>query len=381
MSLKKTVLYDIHESMGAKLSPFAGYLMPIQYRGIIAEHIATRTRATVFDTCHMGEFHIDGESACDSLENILTCMVGDMKIGQCRYGLMCNHEGGVVDDQIIYRLGENEFLMVVNAGTRMTDLQWISSHLSTTTRLEDVSDGTAKIDIQGPLSPGIIRKLMDERIDDLLFFHFKKNRYKGKRVLVSRTGYTGEMGFEVYCSNDAAVSLWNDCMELGAEPAGLGARDTLRLEMGFPLYGNELFSHMNAAESGLLGYMAKDKTFVGSQVVLDETRREFLLVAMVLRDRRAARPCDTILDVQGNECGFITSGSFSPSLGRAIALGYIHRSISSPGTEVMIRTKRNELKATICQAPLYKGSTARMDLNEFLGEELFDAPLGYAKEI
>ena len=366
MNTKKTILYDIHESSGAKIAPFAGYLMPIQYRGIIVEHMATRNRATVFDTCHMGEFHICGGSVLADLENILTCRVSAMEIGQCRYGFICNHRGGAVDDQVIYRLGENDFFMVVNAATQETDFQWIESHLSKATQIEDVSDKTAKIDLQGPHSARIMQKLMEKRIDDMKFYHFKYNLYKGSQVLASRTGYTGEIGFEIYCGKKVVTALWNDCIENGAEPAGLGARDTLRLEMGFPLYGHELSADRNVAESGLLRYIATNKKFVGSPVVLDESKRKYLLVAMFLDDRRTARAHDTLLDAEGEVTGLVTSGSFSPSLGKAIAMGYISKSSSRPGTVVTIRAERYELKGTICKVPLYKGATWRKNLKEFL---------------
>lgn len=366
MGMKKTILYDIHESGGAKISPFAGYLMPIQYHGIIAEHLATRNRATVFDTCHMGEFHICGGSALADLENLLSCQVGTMEIGQCRYGFLCNHQGGAVDDQVTYRLGENDFLMVVNAATQETDFKWIKYHLSKATHIEDVSDKTAKIDLQGPQSAKIMQKVMEDRIDDMKFYHFKHNRYKGRQVLVSRTGYTGEIGFEIYCDNEIGIPLWNDCIENGAEPAGLGARDTLRLEMGLPLYGNEISADRNVAESGLLRYIATRKKFIGSPVVLDESKRKYSLVAMFLDDRRTARAHDTLLDAEGEVTGLVTSGSFSPSLGKAIAMGYISKSSSRPGTVVTIRAERYELKGTICKVPLYKGATWRKNLKEFL---------------
>ena len=364
--MKKTILYRFHETSRAKIAPFAGYLLPIQYQGIIAEHMATRTKATVFDTCHMGEFYIYDGNALTDLENLLTCRIDTMEIGQCRYGLICNKKGGVIDDQVIYRLDENRFFMVVNAATRDLDFEWVRSHLSKKTRIEDVSDSTAKIDLQGPESPRIMQKLMEDRIDDMEFYHFKYNRYKDKEILISRTGYTGEIGFEIYCDNELGTAFWNDCIECGAKPAGLGARDTLRLEMGFPLYGHELSADRNAAESGLMRHIATDKEFIGSKAVLDESQRVSSLAAMILNDRRAARAHDTILDSNGKRIGFITSGSFSPSIGKAIAMGYIHKSSSEPGTVLTIKTERNELKATIHRTPLYKKGTWKKKLNCFL---------------
>ncbi|MDY6855809.1 MAG: glycine cleavage system aminomethyltransferase GcvT [Thermodesulfobacteriota bacterium] len=364
--MKKTVLHSFHESYGAKIVPFAGYLMPIQYQGIITEHLATRAKATVFDTCHMGEYYIYDGNALIDLENLLTCHIDTMEIGQCRYGLICNKKGGVIDDQVIYRLDKNRFFMVVNAVNKDFDLEWIRSHISKKTRIEDASDNTAKIDLQGPESPQIMQKLMEDGIDDMKFYYFKYNKYKDKEILISRTGYTGEVGFEIYCDNELGIALWNDCIECGAKPAGLGARDTLRLEMGFPLYGHELSSDWNAAESGLMRHIATDKEFIGSKAALDVSQRVFSLAGMILNDRRAARAHDTVFDMNGKKIGFITSGSFSPSIGKAIAMGYIHKSSSEPGTVLSIKTERNELKATIHQTPLYKKGTWKKNLDCFL---------------
>ncbi len=366
MADRRTVLYDKHLSLGGKMAPFAGYLMPIQYQGIIAEHMATRTAATVFDTCHMGEFRIRGDKALADLENLLSCRVGTMETGQCRYGFICNATGGVVDDQITYRLGEDEFFMVVNAATQETDFEWLRSRVSQTTQIENLSSTTAKIDLQGPASAKIMQRLMQDPIGDMKFYRFKHNRYKGEQVLTSRTGYTGEMGFEIYCDNDLAGHFWDDCLRLGAQPAGLGARDTLRLEMCFPLYGHELSADRNAAESGFEQAIATDKQFIGSQVVLEASARTSRLVAMVLDGRRAARAGDALLDPNGAQLGVVTSGSYSPCLGNAIAMGYVSTPYSAPGTEMSIRTQRHALKARICEPPLYRESTGRKALKRFL---------------
>jgi len=366
MDLNKTILYESHVSSGAKIAPFGGFLMPIQYQGIIAEHMATRTHAAVFDTCHMGEFHIHHGDALTDLERLLSCRVGTLLQGQCRYGLLCNERGGVIDDLIIYRLGDNDFFLVVNAATQNTDYKWITSHLSRDTCIENVSDTTAKIDLQGPHSPRIMANLMEERIDGLNFYRFMHNRYRGKKVLISRTGYTGEIGFEIYCDHELGVYFWEDCLKKGVQPAGLGARDTLRLEMGFPLYGHELSQERNAAESGFWHAICSDKEFIGSAVILDEAQKSFSLIAMILDGRRAARAEDRIVDETGTDVGMVTSGSFSPSLQKSIAMGYVQRSKSLPGTILFIKTKRNELKATVCQTPLYKSATGRMRLQQFL---------------
>lgn len=365
-SFKKTVLYDKHCELGAKMAPFGGFEMPIQYEGIIREHHWTRTKASLFDTCHMGEFHISGPHAVSDLEKLLSCPVGSMQTGQCRYGFICNESGGVIDDQIIYRLGDNEFFMVVNAGTQKTDFQWLSSHLSADTAIEDLSSQTAKLDLQGPESAKIMQRIMKKPIDHLRYFRFMHNEYKGERILMSRTGYTGEIGFEVYLRNALSLTMWNDLISLGAHPAGLGARDTLRLEMGMPLYGHELDEETNPAQTGFSHSIATDKVFIGSDVVTATEKAPRRLIGLLLEGKRAARARDRILLESGQEVGVITSGSFGPSVDHAVALGYIDKDLSSPGTPVTIQTGRQPLKAAVSELPLYKEATGRRKLADFL---------------
>ena len=335
--------------------------MPIQYKSIISEHNATRQQAAIFDTCHMGEFLLKGKNVIPDLEMLLSCSVGNMKIGQCRYGFICNENGGVIDDQIIYRLDDNEFFMVVNASTENGDYLWIKDHLSTDTAIENLTALTAKIDIQGPQSPKIFQKLMEKPISDMKYYHFKHNSYRGNKVLTSRTGYTGEIGFEIYTSAELGIAFWDDCLECGAAPAGLGCRDTLRLEMGYPLYGHELDQNTNAAESCFTRAIA-NKEFIGSKVVLDPERKKQSLVGIVLQGRRAARHGDPIFDPDGTELGRVTSGSFSPTLQCAIALGYSLKK----NTPVLIKTERGELKGETTGLPFYKKATGRDDITKFL---------------
>jgi len=364
--LKKTVLYDAHVALGAKMAPFGGYEMPIQYSGILAEHKTAREAAVIFDTCHMGEFSVSGANAVSDLETVLSCPVAALKTGQCRYGFLCNEKGGVVDDQIVYRMAEKEFFMVVNAATEPADFEWVRRHLSAGTRIENLSAQTAKLDLQGPGSAKIMQKLMATPIDGMKYYTWAKNRYKNTEVLVSRTGYTGEIGFEIYCSNDLGRAFWNDSLNLGALPAGLGARDTLRLEMGYPLYGHELDDCTNAAESNFSRAINAGKKFIGSGVILDPARTRRLLVGIQLHDRRSARHGDAVLDENGMAAGTVTSGSFSPSLGYAIAFGYVSLQTSAVGNHVRIRTDRQELAGTIVELPFYKKATGRMDLKKFL---------------
>ncbi|MBN2036107.1 MAG: glycine cleavage system aminomethyltransferase GcvT [Chitinispirillaceae bacterium] len=365
--MKKTLLYETHVALGARMAPFGGYLMPIQYSGIINEHKAAREKAAIFDTCHMGEFRISGGRAVADLEAVLSCPVAGVKVGSCRYGFICNETGGVIDDQIFYRMDDTEFFMVVNAATTETDFEWIGAHLSSGTQLANLSGETAKIDLQGPESARIMQRLMEHPIGNMKYYSWAKNRYKGDEVLISRTGYTGEIGFEIYTSHDRAKAFWNECIELGALPAGLGARDTLRLEMGYPLYGHELDEHTNAAASGLSRAIDGHKKFIGSDVVLDASQKKRLLCGIQLSGRRAARHGDTVTDTAGNAIGKVTSGSFSPTLSRALALGYIALDFSEAGTPVAIKTQRDELPGEITALPFYKNATGRADLSDFLG--------------
>jgi aminomethyltransferase len=363
---KQTPLHARHTALGARMAPFGGYEMPIQYGGIIAEHRAARTGVAVFDTCHMGEFRLRGPSACADLEGLVSSRVDTIPVGQCRYGFLCNPEGGVIDDEITYRIADDEFLMVVNAGTQDGDFEWIADHLSPTTEIDNESDRTAKVDVQGPASAKMLQPLLAGDLSELKFYRFQHSSYAGKEVLVSRTGYTGEMGFEVYTDPRTGTRLWDDLIERGATPAGLGARDTLRLEMGFPLYGHELSATRNAAESGLLRAIAPDKTFVGSPVVLDGARRTQKLVGLALQGRRAAREGDTVVEDSGGQAGIVTSGSFSPSLGCSIALAYVDIHHSSPGTALCVATARATLRATVTQTPFYHEATGRRPVREFL---------------
>ncbi len=364
--MKQTPLHEKHIALGARMAPFGGFEMPISYDGIIAEHTATRTAAAVFDTCHMGEFRISGENAAADLDALLSSAVASMEPGQCRYGLICNPQGGVIDDEITYRMGEREFFMVVNAGTQEGDFAWIRDHLSPGTTIENLSNSTAKLDIQGPHSARIMQQLMQESLEGMRFYRFRHNHYKGEEVLISRTGYTGEIGFEVYCSPELGLALWDEVLARDVKPAGLGARDTLRLEMGLPLYGHELSTSRNAAECGFMRSIADNKEFIGSPVVLDPSRRTQRLVGFELEGRRSAREGDTVCDGSGKEVGVVTSGSFGPSVGTSIALGYVDTALAEPGTRLQVRTARAALAATVVKTPFYREATGRRPLKEYL---------------
>ena len=360
--LKRTVLYDRHLDAGARMGPFGGYQMPIQYAGILEEHEATRERATLFDTCHMGEVRVEGATAESDLERLLSCRVRSLAVGQCRYGLMCAEDGGTIDDLLVYRLAPRSFLLVVNAGTRQGDVEWIRGHASSGTLIDDQSEQTAKIDLQGPASPRIMQQLVDAELAGLRYFRFLSTTYDGEPVIISRTGYTGEIGFEWYGPQALAGAFWDQAVQLGAVPAGLGARDTLRLEMGMPLYGHELGRERNAAETGFRK-IAAEKEFIGSRAIRNHAGSP-RLTGLLLEGRRAAREGDEVL-VDGRSVGLITSGSYAPSVGKAVALAYIDWAGAPARDRVTIKGRRSELPAACVALPFVQG-TARKAIAQFL---------------
>jgi len=362
--LKKTCLHGLHISLGARMAPFGGWDMPIQYTGIIREHEAARTGATLFDTCHMGEFHVEGPTALADLERLVTCDMGTLRIGQCRYGLLCNDAGGALDDLLVYRLADAAFMIVVNASTQDGDFAWISSRLSRGTTIRNLAGTVAKIDLQGPASPYILTSLT-QGLTDPGFYRFTHVQYRDRRTLVSRTGYTGEIGFEVYTVPEEAAGFWKAAMDLGAVPAGLGARDTLRLEMGMPLYGHELSAERNAAESGFTRAISTGKSFIGANAVRDPARAPQRLCGIAMEGRRAARNGDKV-EIGGRPAGVVTSGSFAPSVGKAVALAYVNREYATQGTGVNIITERGTIAGKVVSLPFYRNATGRRPMRDFM---------------
>lgn len=357
----KTPLYDEHVALGARMAPFAGWDMPIQYEGILAEHQYTRTRASLFDTCHMGEFEISGPSAEADLERLLTQRVATIKDHQCRYGFLLNDDGGVIDDLTCYRLGSDRFFLVVNAGTLNDDADWIRSHLSADTTFKDLSADMAKLDVQGPEARATTERALGVSLPELKYFYCQEWEMNGKPCLLSRTGYTGEWGYELYFPAADARSVWQQLLAPGEiKPAGLGARDTLRLEVGYPLYGHELGPDRTpvAATNGM--FMDTTKAFIGRTAVQRDQEKGVpeKLVALQLESKRAARAGDVIL-LDAEKVGEITSGSLAPSLGVAVALAYIRSDLCEPGRSLVAETRGARLPATVVELPFYKSGTAR----------------------
>ena len=358
--MRKTALHTQHIELGARMGEFGGWDMPIQYAGILQEHEHTRTKASIFDICHMGEFEVSGTTALQDLEKLLTCKVQTMEVGQVRYGFMLNDDGGTIDDMTCYRLDSDRYMLVVNAGTAEKDEEWIKGRLSSDTQFSDLSPATAKLDVQGPKSREVLEDIFGCTLPDLGYFRFKEFEALDVSCILSRTGYTGEWGYEIYLPNEAAIQLWDKLVSHKlCEPGGLGARDTLRLEMGYPLYGHELSDARTpvATSRGLFINMKKD--FIGkNNVAADLANPGERLVGLKFDSRRAAREHDKIYhgDI---EVGEVTSGSVAPSLGIAVAMAFVESEFAEEGRELHVEIRGKQISATVVELPFYKEGTAR----------------------
>lgn len=350
---KKTPLYGCHERAKGKIVPFAGYLLPIQYTGVINEHMAVRTKAGLFDVSHMGEFILSGADALGNLNYLLTNDYSGMKDGQARYSPMCNEKGGMIDDLIVYKYSDTEYLLVVNAANRDKDFQWISGNLRGDAKVCDVSDNTALIALQGPNSELILSKLTTE-IPQKRFTAYINAKVQNIDCLISRTGYTGEDGFELYCDSLHAVTLWNALLEAGEQhgliPCGLGARDTLRLEAAMPLYGHEMNDDITPLETGLSYFVKMHKDdFIGKKAMLEKNSGLHRVGIKVIDKGIAREGCDVFSN--NVKIGKTTSGTHCPFLKGAYAMALIEGAEHSD-IEVEVRGKR--LKAEIVKLPFYR---------------------------
>lgn len=338
-NLKQTVLATRHKALKARMVPFSGWLMPVQYSGILEEHLHTRAKAGLFDICHMGEFWLRGPGAAAAVDQLVTCRTDNLAEGQGRYGFLLNEQGGVIDDLIIFKLGAEEFFLVVNAGTREKDREWIVSRIPADAEFEDASDRTAKLDLQGPLSTAVLEGLAPgEDAAALKRFHCRRTRLNGCPVLLSRTGYTGELGYEIFLNPDDCGVVWDKLLGVeGVKPIGLGARDTLRLEKGLSLYGHELDEWHSPLESNLERFVWFDKDFIGRDALLRQKSHGMarILTGFVCEGRRAAREKFEVV-VNGQVAGVVTSGAFSPSLSRGIGLCRIPPELAREGQEITL---------------------------------------------
>ncbi len=356
-ALLQTPLCAWHKEQGAKMAPFAGWDMPIQYaKGIIAEHTHTRLKTSVFDICHMGEFLLQGKGAAEALGKAVSVNLETLKAERCRYGFLLNEKGGILDDLIVYHIAEDTFMIVVNGACRHNDFAAIRSRLPQGLSFTDISDATGKIDIQGPTSLAALERILPGPWRQVPYFGLIRATFDGSPLLVSRTGYTGELGFELYLPWDKTLKLWEACLaDPDVQAAGLGARDTLRLEAGLPLYGQDLDETRTPAEAGYGAMLTSTADYVGKAAA--HTVRESL-VALSIACRRSARHNDPVT-LDGKEVGVVTSGSFAPSLGQSIALAYVRKEYAE-AESFLITASKSELPATRVTLPFYAKGTARM---------------------
>ncbi len=359
--MKNTALTHIHEQLGAKLVPFADYNMPVSYEGVNAEHETVRNGVGVFDVSHMGEFLIEGPNALELIQKVSSNDASKLVDGQAQYSCLPNETGGIVDDLIVYRIKEDQWLLVVNASNIEKDWNWISSHNSMNAEMKDLSEDYSLLAIQGPKAIEAMQSLTSEDLSVATFYTFKVSDFAGiEHVIISATGYTGSGGFEIYCKNSEVEQVWNKVMEAGAEygikPIGLAARDTLRLEMGYCLYGNDIDDTTSPIEAGL-GWITKfSKDFINSEALKKEKEQgpERKLIAFELNERGIPRQGYDIVDSNGNKIGVVTSGTMSPSMGKGIGLGYVPTIFKDVGSVIYIQIRKNAVPATVVKLPFYK---------------------------
>jgi aminomethyltransferase len=359
--MKNTALTAIHEQLGAKMVPFAGYNMPVQYEGVNAEHEIVRNGVGVFDVSHMGEFFLKGENALALIQKVTSNDASKLVNGKAQYSCLPNANGGIVDDLIVYKIEDNYYLLVVNASNIEKDWNWISSHNDLGVEMTNASDQYSLLAIQGPKAAQAMQSLTHIDLANMGYYTFQIGDFAGKQnVIVSATGYTGSGGFEIYFKNEDAQSIWNKVFEAGAafgiKPIGLAARDTLRLEMGFCLYGNDINDSTSPLEAGL-GWITKfDKTFTNSENLLQQKEAGVArkLVGFEMIERGIPRHDYEICDAQGNVVGIVTSGTQSPSLGIAIGMGYVPSALAAVDSEIYIRIRNKDIKAKVVKMPFYK---------------------------
>ena len=367
--MKNTALTEVHIGLGAKMAEFAGYNMPISYAGIREEHEAVRNHVGVFDVSHMGEFINRGKHALDLIQKVTSNDASKLKIGQAQYSCMPNGTGGIVDDLLVYRLAESmgdadepAYMLVVNASNIQKDWDWISKHNSFGATMLNISDETGLLAVQGPKAIELLQKLTSVDLNAIPYYHFQKGTLAGiDNVLISATGYTGAGGFELYVDNNHLLHLWNEIFKIGndykLQAVGLGARDTLRLEMGFCLYGNDIDDTTSPLEAGL-GWITKlDKAdFNGKQLMLDQKKNglQKKLVGFIIEDRSVPRHGYRVINVNEEVNGVVTSGTQSPSLNIPIGMAYVPIAYAKEGTQIKVEMGSKSVNAKVCKIPFYK---------------------------
>lgn len=357
--LKKVPLNDIHERLGAKMVPFAGFNMPVRYSSDIEEHMTVRNGVGVFDVSHMGEFKIEGPNALDLIQRVTSNDASKLIDGQAQYSCLPNDQGGIVDDLLVYKLKDNDYMLVVNASNIEKDWNWIVKFNTKGAVMRNISDDICLFAVQGPKATGVLQRLTQKDLSAIPYYHFAQGDFAGvSDVVISNTGYTGAGGFEIYVHKANAVKVWNAIFDKGSsegiKPIGLGARDTLRLEMGFCLYGNDIDDKTSPLEAGL-GWITKFTKDFTNSVALKAQKEKGIskkLVGFKMVDKGIPRHDYIIRDAEGAAIGKVTSGTMSPMLGIGIGLGYVEQANSVPGSEIFIEVRGKNLKAEVSKLPL-----------------------------
>lgn len=360
--MKNTALTPIHEKLGAKMVPFAGFNMPVQYEGVNAEHLTVRNAVGVFDVSHMGEFLLEGKQALDLIQKVTSNDASKLFDGKVQYSCLPNDNGGIVDDLLVYRINEEKYMLVVNASNIDKDWNWIAKHNTFNVNMTNLSDETSLLAVQGPKAAEALQSLTEVDLSEMEYYTFKIGTFAGiNDVVISATGYTGSGGFEIYFKNNDAEKIWNAVFESGKEygikPIGLAARDTLRLEMGFCLYGNDINDTTSPIEAGLSWITKFTKDFVNAEM-LKKQKEEGVskkLVAFKLDNRGVPRHGYEIVDEENNVIGEVTSGTMSPSLKIGIGMGYVPKTYAKLGSKIGIKVRNKSLAATVVKLPFYKG--------------------------
>lgn len=360
MEVKQIPLNDIHENLGAKMMPFAGYNMPVRYSSDKEEHFAVRDSVGVFDVSHMGEFMLRGPHALDLIQWVTSNDASKIEIDQAQYSCLPNDKGGIVDDLLVYKMTDEEYMLVVNASNIEKDWNWIKSQDKWGVDMENISDDIVLLAVQGPKAVQALQKLTDLNLDEIKFYTFRNGSLAGKEMIISATGYTGSGGFELYIKKEDAAEVWSKVFEAGAEfgikPIGLGARDTLRLEKGFCLYGNDIDDETSPLEAGL-GWVTKfTKEFVNSEALQAQKEAGVTkkLVGFEMIERGIPRHGYELADADGNVIGVVTSGTMSPSLNVGIGMGYVTKEHSKSDTEINVLIRDKKVKAKVVRPPFLK---------------------------
>ena len=361
LDMKNTALTQKHISLGAKMVPFAGYNMPVSYSGLNDEHANVRNAVGVFDVSHMGEFILKGDKALDLIQRVTSNDASVLTDGKAQYSCLPNNDGGIVDDLIVYRIDEKSYMLVVNASNIDKDWNWISKHNIDHVEMHNISEKTSLLAIQGPKAIDTLQKLTSIKLADIPYYSFVKGTFNGiDNVVISNTGYTGAGGFEIYFENEFAEKMWDSIFEAGSEfgikPIGLGARDTLRLEMGFCLYGNDIDDTTSPIEAGL-GWITKFTKDFTNRAAIEKQKTEGVtkkLVGFEMIERGIPRHDYQIADANGNIIGKVTSGTQSPTLNKAVGMGYVNKDLAKVDSEIFVLIRDKAIKAKVCKIPFLK---------------------------